>query len=126
MARAGKDDPIRSFRDLIVWQKAMQLRRLVYAIVRGLPPEERFALGVQLRKASVSVPSNIAEGHARQARNDYRQFLSMAGGSLAEIETQLEIANEENYTGEDAFRAALGLANEVGRMISAIIRTLGD
>ena len=124
MARGGQGDPIRSFRDLIVWQKAMQLRRLLYAIVRGLPPEERYALGLQMRKVSVSVPSTIAEGHARQARKDYRQYLSMARGSLAEIATQLEVAKEEHYVDAEAFKTALALTDEVSRMTTSIMRKL--
>jgi len=122
--KLSHENPIRSYRDLIVWQKAMQLRRDVYVVVHHLPPEERFALGVQLRRASVSVPSNIAEGHARQIRRDYRQFLSISRGSLAELETQLQVAREENYMDDAAYRRITSPADEVGRMLTTLIQRL--
>ena len=120
----NNENPIRSYRDLIVWQKGMQLRRDVYVVVHRLPPEERFALGVQLRKASVSVPSNVAEGHARQLRRDYRQFLSMSRGSLAELETQLQVAWEEKYTGTTEYHRIISLGAEVGSMLTTLIQRL--
>jgi four helix bundle protein len=120
----NNENPIRSYRDLIVWQKGMQLRRNVYTVVHRLPPEERFALGVQMRKASVSVPSNIAEGHARQIRRDYRQYLSMSRGSLAELETQLQVAWEENYVDDIEYRRNTSLADEVSRMLTTLIQRL--
>ena len=122
--KQNDEDPIRSYRDLIVWQKGMQLRRDVYVVIRRLPPEERFALGVQLRRGAVSIPSNVAEGHARQIRRDYRQFLSMSRGSLAELETQLQVAWEENYMDDDEYRRITSLADEIGRMLTTLIQRL--
>ena len=82
---------VRTFRDLIAWQKGMVLAREVYLHTQRMPSEERFALTVQIRRAAVSIPSNIAEGHARQSRLDYLKFLRIARGSLAELMTQTEL-----------------------------------
>ncbi len=102
----------------------MQLRRQLYVIVRRFPPEERFALASQLRRAAISVPSTIAEGHARLIRRDYRQYVSMARGTVAEIETQLLIAGEENYVDQTDLDVAMNLADEVSRMCTSLIRNL--
>ena len=109
---------------MIVWQKAMELRRQVYAIVRCLPSDERYALGLQLRRAAVSVPSNIAEGQSRQIRRDFRQYLCMARGSIGEIDTQLEIALELCPTSKEQVVQAMRLADEISRMLTALIRRL--
>jgi four helix bundle protein len=79
---------IRGFKDLDAWKEAMQLCRLVYAITKSLPKEERFGLTSQMRRAAVSVPSNLAEGHSRRTRGEFLQFIGHARGSLAELETQ--------------------------------------
>ncbi len=83
---------IASYRDLMVWQKAMELAVAVYAATAKLPRDERFGLASQLQRAAVSVPSNIAEGHARQSQREFAHFLSVALGSLAEVSTQVELA----------------------------------
>ena len=83
---------IASYRDLMVWQKAMELAVAVYAATARLPREERFGLASQLQRAAVSVPSNIAEGHARQSQREFAHFLSVALGSLAEVSTQADLA----------------------------------
>jgi len=83
---------IRTYRDLIAWQKAMLLAKAIYRTTAAMPGDERFGLTMQMRRAAVSVPSNIAEGHARQSRADYIRFLKIARGSLAELGTQLELA----------------------------------
>jgi four helix bundle protein len=85
-------EEIKSYRDLIVWQRAVTLVTTVYAVVRSLPPEERFVLGSQIRRAVVSVPANVAEGQARQHTKEYLQCLYIARGSLAEVETLLIVA----------------------------------
>ena len=82
------------FRDLIVWQKAIEMCKLVYQVSQALPTAEKFGLVAQMRRAAVSVPSNIAEGNARQSLRDYVHFLIMARGSLAELETQLILARQ--------------------------------
>ncbi len=115
---------IRSFRDLIVWQKAVRLGVEIYAVTRLLPTEERFGLSQQLRRAGVSVASNIAEGHARQLRRDYVHFLSMARGSLAELDTQLEIARESKLLEARQTDEAERLSEEIGRMLTSLIHKL--
>jgi four helix bundle protein len=82
---------VRSFRDLVAWQRGMKLVRVVYWATRRMPREERYSLTAQMRRAAVSVPSNIAEGYARQSRRDYIKHLRIARGSLAELSTQLEL-----------------------------------
>ncbi len=89
MASSG---PIKTYRDLIAWQRAMELAREVYRITEQLPVAEKYGLSAQLRRAAVSIPSNIAEGHARGSTVDYARFLRMARGSFAEVRTQIELA----------------------------------
>jgi four helix bundle protein len=83
---------VKTYRDLIAWQRGMELARAVYRATRKMPADERFGLTMQMRRAAVSIPSNIAEGHARQSRTDYLRFLRVARGSLAELSTQTELA----------------------------------
>lgn len=106
---------VKNFTELIVWQKAMDLVDEVYGIVRGFPAEEKYALGDQLRRAVVSVPSNIAEGSGRETTKDFAHFLSIARGSLYEVMTQLKIAERQGFI-EDI--------SEVNKMISEISRWL--
>ena len=91
---------IRDFTDLLVWQKSVELGLTVYTLTKSFPREERFAITSQLRRAAVSVSSNIAEGHARQGR-EFPHFLSIAKGSLAEIESQLLFANRLGYVDQE-------------------------
>jgi len=88
---------IRSYRDLLIWQKGMALAKQIYAITRTFPGDERFGLTAQMRRAVVSVPSNIAEGQARHGRREFVQFLSHAEGSLAELDSQLTLAVDLGY-----------------------------
>ena len=88
------DGEIKRYRDLLIWQKGMALAKQVYAMTRAFPGDERFGLTAQMRRAAVSVPSNIAEGQARRGRKEFVQFLSHAEGSLAELDTQLRLAVE--------------------------------
>jgi len=111
------------FRNLIVWQKAMEFVRLVYGLARQLPAEERYALADQLRRAAVSVPSNIAEGNGRASNKDYAHFLSIARGSLYETITQLELARELGYVAE--FDAVVPVAEEVSRMLTSMLKKFG-
>ena len=85
----SEGSPVRSYRELIVWKKGMELTKAVYALTQHFPSDERFGLTSQLRRAAVSVPSNIAEGQARRSSAEFRQFISVSLGSLAELETQL-------------------------------------
>ena len=118
------------FKNLIVWQKAMELTKKVYGLVKQLPAEERFALGDQLRRAVVSIPSNIAEGNGRSGNKDYAHFLAIARGSLYETITQLELARELGYVGGDnrskaAMEEINSLAGEISRMLTSMLKKYG-
>ena len=109
------------YRDMIVWQKAMDLTDEIYRIIKLLPKEEQFALSQQMRRSAVSVPSNIAEGHGRQTEKDFRQFLSVAQGSLYELQTQLFICLRQHFLSETQAASALELCDEVGKMLTKLI-----
>ena len=113
-----------SYRDLIAWQKGMKLVVAVYRATRNFPREELYGLTNQLRRASVSVPSNIAEGQARQSRKEFQHFLSNARGSLVEIETQLQLATDLGYLGEERSAELLAQASEVGRILNGLLTSL--
>jgi four helix bundle protein len=116
---------VQNFRDLIVWQKGMALAKEVYRLSAGFPRDERYGLTSQLRRAALSVPSNITEGHARQGR-EFGSFLSIARGSLAEVETQLLFAVEVGYLQPEHLSASLALADEIKRMAAVLGRRLSD
>ena len=116
-------EAIRDFRDLIVWRKAIQFAKIVYGLTSRFPADERFGLTAQVRRAAVSVSSNIAEGHARQGR-EFAHFLSIARGSLAEVESQLLLAVELGYIKPEALAEALNLACEIRRMASSLTSKL--
>jgi four helix bundle protein len=108
-----------SYRDLIAWQKAMVLVREIYCATQGFPKEERYGLMSQLRRAAVSVPSNIAEGQARYSRREFHHFLNNARGSLAEVETQIMLANDLGHL-KDADTLLLK-TSELGRILNGLI-----
>src|SRR3954453_16924790 len=110
-----------SYRDLIVWQKAMTLVTHVYEVTEGFPRREMYGLTRQVREAAVSVPSNIAEGKGRQTKKDYLQFLYRARGSLHEVETQLEVGRNLGYLEESKFGALFNQAAETGRILNGLI-----
>jgi len=112
-------DRIRDYRDLLIWQKAMDFATEVYRLSEGFPRHERFGLTSQLRRAAVSVPSNIAEGHARQGR-EFVNFISIARGSLAEAETQLLLAFRVHYVSGEGMDSAFRLSEEIKRMAAAL------
>ncbi|WP_295585142.1 four helix bundle protein [uncultured Lamprocystis sp.] len=111
---------VRDYRDLIVWQKSMDLVTEVYRLTRGFPREELFGLTSQVRRAAVSIPSNIAEGQARQSTAEFRRFLSIAQGSRAEVETQLLIAVRLNYSTESDVQTAVSLLTEIQKMLAVL------
>ena len=116
---------LRSHRDLIVWQRAKKLVGICYRLAALLPDEERYEMRRQLRRAAVSVPNNVAEGHGRLSRVDYARHVSIARGSLMEVESLLELAVEVGYVSEDQIANAMKLADEIGRMLWALARSLG-
>lgn len=113
---------IKTFRDLIAWQRAMELALAVYRETAAMPADERFGLTSQMRRAAVSVPSNIAEGYARAATNDYVRFLRMARGSLAELRTQMELAAALRFLSMQ--EATTSLMDETERVLQGLIRSL--
>jgi four helix bundle protein len=115
---------VRSYRDLIVWKKAMDLVTEVYRCTQRFPKQETYGLVSQVRRAAVSVPSNIAEGHARISTGEFRQFLGHASGSLVEIETQFEIAQRLGYIDCDECAELLRHTDEIGRMLTGLLRSL--
>jgi len=115
---------VKIFDDLLVWQKSIELTKLIYKITSKFPHEEKFALADQLKRACISVPSNIAEGYGRRTSVDYRRFLSIALGSVYEIQTQLRIGLELNFISADLYEEARGLSKEIGVMIYAIIKKI--
>ena len=110
------------YRDLIVWQKAADLAQESYSRVRRFPRYETYGLADQIRRAAVSITGNIAEGHGRQQRRDYGQFLGIARGSLAELESHFDIAERVGYVSAEELAELRALAGEVGRMLSALHR----
>ncbi len=115
---------IRDFKDLIVWQKAMELVVEVYILVKKLPKEELFALSDQIRRAAISIPSNIAEGQGRNSTKEYIHFLAIAKGSKAELETQLLLCVKINYLEDSEIETVINLIHEVGKMINALQKSL--
>ena len=115
---------MKNHKDLIVWQKAMDLVTEVYQICKQLPKTEMFALSDQLRWAVVSIPSNIAEGQGRTSRKEFLQFLSIARGSKAEVETQLLICVRLKYVNQSEVEKPLQLCSEIGKMQTSLIGKL--
>jgi four helix bundle protein len=115
---------IQSYRDLVVWQKAIELVFEVYRLTRMFPPDERFGLTAQVRRAAVSIAANIAEGHGRHHTGDYCRFLSMARGSVMELETELIIAEGLHLVRDSHLRRARALTDDISRMLSTMQRRL--
>ena len=119
-----ESEAVKSYRDLVVWQKAMALVSAIYRLTSTFPDTERFGLTSQIQRAAVSIPSNIAEGQGRLATKEFRQFLGVARGSLKELETQLLISIDLGYTSKEQAGTCLDLEDEVGRMLNALIKAL--
>ena len=115
---------IKNYRDLAVWQCGMEIALLVYRVTKAFPDDERFGLTSQLRRSAVSVPANIAEGHARSSTKDYLRFISIAIGSLAETATFIELAGRLNYGNVDELRKIFEMTNDERRMLRALQKSL--
>jgi four helix bundle protein len=113
-----------SYRDLIAWRKAMDLVTQIYRATRAFPRDELYGLTNQLRRAAVSVPSNIAEGQARFSRKEFHHFLSHARGSLVELETQLIIAQNLEYLTPQQAQPLLAKASELGKILNGLIASI--
>jgi four helix bundle protein len=116
----------RSYRDLIAWQKAMDLADAIYDATEDFPKREIYGLASQLRRAAVSVPSNIAEGQSRLTGGPFRLFLGHARASLAELETQLEIARRRKFITDARCEELKTRASETGRLINGLLESIQD
>lgn len=114
------------YSDLLVWQKAMDLVTSIYKMTAAFPDEERFGLTSQIRRAAVSIPSNIAEGHGRKATGAYLNHLSIALGSVMELETQLHIALRLNFIDAAACTPLLSQTDEIGRMPGGLKKSISS
>ncbi len=114
----------KSYKDLFVWQRAIQMTLAAYKLTLGFPKDETYGLTSQIRRASVSVASNIAEGYGRGTRGEYKQFLAIARGSNCEVQTQLIIARELGYGNKALLDDAENLSQQVGKMLHAILDKL--
>ena len=112
------DKPIQTYKDLIVWQKSMDLVVAIYELTENYPKSELYGLTSQTKRSAISIPSNIAEGRRRGSKKDYRQFLVIAYASGAELETQIEIAKRLPFTSKLDFNKVDDLLNEVMRMLN--------
>jgi four helix bundle protein len=116
---------VKSYKELLIWQKGIKIVVLVYKLTKDFPKDEIYALTSQLKRASVSVPSNIAEGFGRQTDKSFNHFLNIARGSLNEIETQLIIAKELGFIdNKDVLNEILFLIDEEGKMLNAFAKNL--
>ncbi|WP_426484216.1 four helix bundle protein [Flavobacterium sp. 2] len=114
------------FRKILVWQKSMSLVTKIYKATRTFPKEEMFGLTSQIRRSSVSIPSNIAEGSGRESSKDFLRFLYISLGSIFEMQTQLEIAKNIIYINEEEFNLLYEDSREIERMLASLIRKLKD
>lgn len=116
-----KEDIMSSYKELIVWQKSIQLVTDIYKLTKTFPKEEVYGLSSQMQRAVVSIPSNIAEGNDRNSSKEFSQFLRIARGSLAELETQIIISEKLEYTNKDQITPILNNCYEIGRMINGLL-----
>jgi len=115
---------VKSYKDLNIWQRSMDLVELIYRVTEGFPSKESFGLVSQMRRAAISIPSNIAEGYGRQSTGSYSQFLSIARGSLFELETQVEICIRLKYSHKTESEKLVTEIIEISKMISSLISKL--
>jgi four helix bundle protein len=120
------DGKVLHYKDLKIWQRGMGLAKAIYRLTGGFPAEERYGLASQMRRAAVSIPSNIAEGQARRGTKEFVQFLALASGSLAELETQLLLSVELGYAKPLEAAAAQADVAEIQKMIAAIQKKLAQ
>ncbi len=116
--------PVTSFHDLVVWQKSMDLVTEIYRLTKKFPKDELFGLTGQLRRAAVSIPSNIAEGRGKSSKGEFQQFLHHSRGSLAEVETQILIAQNLGYLDTNESEPIFEKIAEIGRLLHGLIASL--
>ncbi len=118
------ESSVRSYRDLLVWQKSMDLAMEIYAVVKNFPKEELYGLTSQMKRSALSVPSNIAEGSSRRTTGEFMRYINIATGSLAEIETQIIFSSRLNYINKEITSSLLKQADEVSRMLQGLYNSL--
>ena len=125
-AQRCKGAEVKTYKDLLVWQKAIHFVTQVYKAVKGFPQEELYGLTSQIKRAAVSIPSNIAEGYGRKSTKDYIRFLQIAMGSIFEIQTQLEISKNLEFVSESSFGELYEYSREIERMLSSMINKVTE
>jgi len=121
-----ENPPADGYRDLLVWQKGIEVAKLTYSHTRTFPSDEKFGLISQMRRAAVSISSNIAEGQARHTTGEFIQFISHAEGSVAELSTQYHLAKELGFLDQESAAQPLALLEELRRMLNGLRRKLAD
>ena len=116
---------VQTYRDLVAWQKAMELTEHIYEVTKSFPKDERFGLTAQMRRSAVSIPSNIAEGFGRSHSRDFKRFLQIAKGSLFEFQTQAELARRMKWLGGQSCTAIRELSQRVDALLTGLIRSIG-
>ncbi|MEA2096857.1 MAG: four helix bundle protein [Candidatus Cloacimonadota bacterium] len=114
---------IKTFRDLLIWQKGMELVKAIYKLTRSFPKSEDYNLSSQMKRASISIPSNIAEGFGRSTKKDFQRFLYIALGSIFELQTQIIISYEQNYINQQQYDSLNELTREVERMLCSFMNS---
>jgi len=112
---------IKTFRDLLIWKKGMQLVKSIYKLTRSFPKSENYNLSSQMKRAAISIPSNIAEGFGRNTKKDFQRFLYIALGSIFELQTQIIISYEQNYINQQQYDSINELSREVERMLCSFM-----
>jgi four helix bundle protein len=115
---------IRTYRDLFVWQRAMELVKEIYLLGKKMPPDEIYALTNQMKRAAISIPANIAEGHGRTGKKEFLHFLSIANGSRTELETELQICVKIGYLTDKDINNAMYLSIEIAKMLKSLMQKL--
>lgn len=124
--KMGDKGKSRGYRDLIAWQKGMEICELIYRITKGFPKEEMYGLTSQMRRAAVSIPSNLAEGQLRNSKNEFRQFVSISLGSCGELDTQMELAHRFGYVPNKDIDSLCELVNEEMRILHGLRNKLSQ
>lgn len=115
---------MKTFRDLLIWKKAMEMIVNIYEVTKRFPDDEKYGLVSQIRRSSISIPSNIAEGYGRNSKGDFSRFLQISMGALFEVQTQLEIAIKLGYLKEEKYTELYEKSREIERMLSSFINSL--
>lgn len=115
---------MKSYKDLIVWQKSMSLVNEIYFTTKNFPEEEKFSLVSQMRRSAISIPSNIAEGYGRGTKTEYARFVKIARGSMYELDTQMEIAKSQKFLTQENYKNINMRLDEIGKMINGLITAL--